>query len=561
MSSRDASHATVTPHDAKTLLAGHGSFDVDFVDEDASLDENDDFDAVLSAGTIVAERYEIHRVLGSGGMGLVYLGEHLLVGRKVAIKVLHAEWSAVPEVAGRFAAEARTASAIGHPGIIDVLDAGELDDGRLFLVMEFLDGEDLGQLLDRRGALPPLEACELVRAVAEAIGAAHEAGVVHRDLKPDNIIVSERGGEATVKVLDFGVASNQAPTQRLQSSAATTPGMVIGTPEHMSPEQALGEAAGPHFDIYALGSLLFILLSGRAPFVDPNPLKVLALKQSVPPPRVDQFVAGLPGELVALVDDTLAIDVGQRPPSAADFVARLDAALAILRGEAASAIPAPLAAAPRRSPLAAVALAGGVAAALLLVVLSILAGDAADTNAAAETPPPPPETATLAASQGAEAPGADAADDAAPERGAGIDVAAASDAADSEGRADADAAAASEGAEAAVADTDAAKPPVADAPAKRTKAPQKAKRTEFATKECADVRNQATVARDAYHWSTLLSLADKRDRCWERRGDARKLETQARMELGDFAGCVKASTGLRDAQVVRWRELCQKRGG
>ncbi|MCA9658669.1 MAG: serine/threonine protein kinase, partial [Myxococcales bacterium] len=372
LSRRGAAREPATPHDV-TMYAG-SSIAVGFDDGDAEGDEDLDANTVLNAGTVVAERYEILRMLGTGGMGAVYLGEHLKVGRKVAIKVLHAEWSAVPEVAGRFAAEARTASAIGHPGIVDVLDAGELADGRLFLVMEFLDGEDLGQTLDRYGALPALEACALVRPVAEAIGVAHEAGIVHRDLKPDNIIVTERTTGTAVKVLDFGVASNQAPQQRQRSAAATTPGMVIGTPEHMSPEQALGEPAGPHFDIYALGSVLFTLIAGRPPFVDDNPLKVLAFKQTTTAPSLDQFVAGLPAELVSLVDDSLAIDVDRRPPTAEEFVARLDGALAILKGQVSPAA-APEAAKRRTSPLVAVALVGGLAAAVVGLVVATSPSD------------------------------------------------------------------------------------------------------------------------------------------------------------------------------------------
>ena len=534
----------------------------------------------LAPGTIVAGRYQVQALLGEGGMGAVYLGEHLAVGRKVAIKVLHAEWSQTQEVAARFAAEARTASAIGHPGIVDVLDAGSLDDGRLFLVMEHLDGRDLDRTLEAEGPMAPLRACRIVRAVAEAIAAAHAAGVIHRDLKPDNIIVVARGGEEVVKVLDFGVA---ADTERRAGTAArTTPGTTIGTPEHMSPEQAIGEAVGPHFDIYALGSVLFTLIAGRPPLVDANPLRLLGRKQSEAAPPLGSLVEGLPRALVELVADALAIDVGARPASVGAFVERLDGAIAALEAgpEIVGAGTNEVAAAQagtgrsRSRPGAAVWASVGLLAIAGLtwgVVGSSAVGEPGSTRDSAAAPGLVTRDAGLedgpaAAPEGGSSGAAGTGSGGAIEAGMAAATAAPGEGASEgpvqdEGR---------RGALLAVGEP-AAPGAVVEAPRERggsggrgagvvggrRRAPEEAAHR---SSRCAQVRELVRVARDAFRWETVLELARDRS-CWEVRDDARKLEVQARMELGDLDGCVRAAEGMGDREVTRWREICRKRGG
>ncbi|HET6585894.1 MAG TPA: serine/threonine-protein kinase, partial [Nannocystaceae bacterium] len=165
-----------------------------------------DDDAALAAGTVVAGRYRVLDALGSGAMGTVYLAEHLAIGRRVALKVVAAGWSKSTAVTRRFRAEARAASAIGHPNIVEVLDADELPDGRPFIVMELLDGRDLLALLRREGPLPWVRVCQLGARIAHALHAAHEIGIVHRDLKAENVMLISGPNGEVVKVLDFGIA-------------------------------------------------------------------------------------------------------------------------------------------------------------------------------------------------------------------------------------------------------------------------------------------------------------------------------------------------------------------
>ncbi len=497
----------------------------------------------ILSGTVLCDRYRVEALIGIGAMAQVYLGEHLEVGRKVAIKVLLTEWSSSPDVAGRFAAEARNASAIGHPGIIDVFDADVLEDGRRFLVMEYQEGRDLGLILDERGSFPAREACAIMGEVGAAIDAAHAAGVVHRDLKPENIMIARRGDNEVVKVLDFGVAANQA---RLSSAAATTPGMIIGTPEHMAPEQSIGEAVGPHFDIYALGSTLFTLIAGRPPFIDKNPMKILVAKQTAAPPSLGELVPGLPQKLIALVDDTLALDPSRRPATAHAFVERLN--------EVVRAFDEPAPDETRRPWLGWALVAGGLGALALVFTLASQQAPAADPPATAgvaptpdvqviattDDPRPEPTTDTLAARAEAESdsgpspePSPETTNDMSPGTSPETSPETSPDAK-------------------ARANTE-AKSGIKEKRGKpRTPAHE--------TSACEQVREQAKVAAQAYRWKTVLERSKQRE-CWRRSRDARKLETQAAMELGDFRGCVKAARGLKDNDVVRWRELCKKRGG
>ncbi|HEY8375018.1 MAG TPA: serine/threonine-protein kinase, partial [Nannocystis sp.] len=197
----------------------------------------DDYGADISPGTILVDRYRVLQVLGRGGMGHVYLGEHLEIGRKVAIKVLLSRWSETESIVRRFKAEARTASSIGHPNIVQVFDAGSLPDGRLFLVMEYLPGRDLEVEMIEVGRFEVERACHLMRQIALALGAGHRAGIIHRDLKPGNVMLVEQGGEEVVKVLDFGIAANAGLVLK-SGERLTDPGSLMGTPEYMAPEQA-----------------------------------------------------------------------------------------------------------------------------------------------------------------------------------------------------------------------------------------------------------------------------------------------------------------------------------
>ncbi|MEC7518670.1 MAG: protein kinase [Myxococcota bacterium] len=231
-------------------------------------------------GAVLGGRYRVLRVIGSGGMGAVYEAEHELIGRRVAVKLLHPELAARREVLQRFRNEARAAGAIGHPGIVRALDIGRTEGGAPFLVLELLDGRDLETELAARGPLPVAEAIDVAVAIADAVAAAHALEIVHRDLKPANVFLTDAG---EVKVLDFGISKVRGA---LQTSPDTRSGVLLGTPAYMAPEQlGDGAAADARSDVYALGAILYRCLTGRLPHTASNLPALLAaiLEGSVAP--------------------------------------------------------------------------------------------------------------------------------------------------------------------------------------------------------------------------------------------------------------------------------------
>ena len=282
----------------------------------------------VPAGTVIADRYRIEAPMGQGGMGTVYLAEHLTVGRKVAVKVLTHEWSRNETVARRFREEARAASAAGHPNIVEVFDAGTLPDGRLYIAMEHLTGRSLYEEVQAVGPMPIEQACRIVRDVARATKAAHEVGIIHRDLKPDNVMIVKRGDETIVKVLDFGISASAE--RGSDEERLTRPGHALGTPEYMAPEQAKGLPSTEQFDIYALGVLLFEALTGDPPFLSDNVMELLRRKATQTAPSLAASRPEAPRELVELVADCLSIDPGARPMNVAAFLERLDGILRAL---------------------------------------------------------------------------------------------------------------------------------------------------------------------------------------------------------------------------------------
>ena len=216
--------------------------------------------------------YLVTQKLGEGGMGAVYLAEHPTIGKKVALKVLHAEFSTNPEVAERFFTEAKAVNSIAHPNIVDIVDYGVLQTGPrgadrlVYFIMEYLQGLTLSQTIRTESPLPPERALSIALQVADALAASHKCSIVHRDLKPDNIILTTRGRERDfVKLLDFGIAKL---TSDARGSSRTRTGLVLGTPAYMSPEQCEGSAKVDHrTDIYALGICLYEMLVGRVPFI------------------------------------------------------------------------------------------------------------------------------------------------------------------------------------------------------------------------------------------------------------------------------------------------------
>src|SRR5438046_102039 len=215
-------------------------------------------------GQVVADRYHVVKKLGEGGMGQVYLAEHVKMGRRSAIKVMNPSMVHDPDAVARFNREAANASRITHPNVCAIYDFGETTDGTIYLAMEFIEGEPLTDLLQREGALAPLRAAHIFVQVADALQAAHDLGIVHRDLKPDNIMLTRaRDGADVVKVVDFGIAKAVGGDD---SQKVTKTGLVVGTPEFMSPEQLAGDRLDGRSDLYSLALVLYRMLSGKLPF-------------------------------------------------------------------------------------------------------------------------------------------------------------------------------------------------------------------------------------------------------------------------------------------------------
>lgn len=247
--------------------------------------------------------YKIEKVLGRGGMGVVYKGHELSLNRKVAIKVLSQRLCADKEFVERFKREARVIAALNHPHIVSILSYGETD-GFYYFAMEYLTGRNLGQILKEKHKLPIEDALSIVSQVAGALSDASAKGVVHRDLKPSNIMVDDMG---KVKVTDFGVAHFQDNENQLTST-----GLFLGTPEYASPEQATGLELDVRSDIYALGTVLYNMLSGSPPFSGPSPLAVVAKIATEPVPPIRQLCPELPKQVCNLVDKMMAKDVDER---------------------------------------------------------------------------------------------------------------------------------------------------------------------------------------------------------------------------------------------------------
>ena len=256
-------------------------------------------DVVLGA---TIGNYHIVRRLGHGGMGEVFLGEHTLLGRRAALKILLPSLSSRPEVIRRFFNEARAVTSISDPGIVQVFDFGYHTDGRAFLVMEYLDGETLERRLSRFGSLALSETLRLGRQLASSLAEAHAQHIIHRDLKPENIYLvrdSEVAGGERTKILDFGIAKLSDPSA-LRSM--TTTGTIIGTPPYMSPEQCRGLAEIDHrSDIYSLGCVLYRMITGEVPFTGEGPGDVLAAHIGQPPPAPSSRAPELPASVDALV--------------------------------------------------------------------------------------------------------------------------------------------------------------------------------------------------------------------------------------------------------------------
>src|SRR6185437_6341738 len=278
-------------------------------------------------GAIVADRYCVLRKLGEGGMGQVYLAEHVKMGRKSALKVLHPGLVSDVDAISRFNREAANASRISHPNVAAVYDFGETPDGLIYLAMEFVDGPSLTTLIAQQGALAPPRAAEILRQTADALAAAHDMGIVHRDLKPDNIMLARtRDGGDLVKVVDFGIAKAAGST----AQNVTRSGLVIGTPAYMSPEQLAGDTLDGRSDVYSLALVAFNMFTGALPFPADSAQESMIMRLTDRPKTLADMRPDIPwsADLQAVMDRALQRRAADRYGSATEFAHALSDAVA-----------------------------------------------------------------------------------------------------------------------------------------------------------------------------------------------------------------------------------------
>jgi hypothetical protein len=277
-------------------------------------------------GTVLAGRYRIEKLLGTGGMGAVYRAEHVHMRKAVAVKVLHREMTLFPEVVARFEREAVAAGRIEHPNVAAATDFGRLEDGSFYLVLEYVEGRSLSKLIEELERVPEERALHITRQIAAALSAAHAAAIVHRDLKPDNVMLVEREGvQDFVKVLDFGIAKVNVEGGGEQP-ALTQAGTVFGTPEYMSPEQARGDLVDARADLYTVGMILYEMLAGQSPFKDDDLVVILTRQLTMEPPPLPGDVSEPTSELVLHL---LKKAPAARPQTADEVIGRIDAILGI----------------------------------------------------------------------------------------------------------------------------------------------------------------------------------------------------------------------------------------
>src|ERR1051325_8737404 len=264
----------------------------------------------------VAGRYSLDRELGRGGMGIVFLAREVRLDRLVAIKLLPPERAADASIRERFLREARMAAQLSHPNIIPIHAVEETSDF-VYFVMSYIDGETLTQRVQKRGPLPPSEGARVLREIAWALAFAHERGVIHRDIKPDNILLESGSGRALVA--DFGIAAMQQDV--------SPEGVVTGTPEFMSPEQAVGEALDARSDLYSVGATAFYMFSGRFPFEGRTPTEVIAQQIAQNAPAVASIGRPVPRKLASIIDRCLSKAPGDRPVNGQVLAEQLSVAL------------------------------------------------------------------------------------------------------------------------------------------------------------------------------------------------------------------------------------------
>jgi eukaryotic-like serine/threonine-protein kinase len=342
---------------------------------------------VLSVvGEVVADRYELEELVGTGGMSSVFKARDRLLERPVALKILHDHYVTDADYVERFRREARAVAQLAHPNIVTVIDRGE-QGGRQFIVFEYIDGENLKQVVTRQGALPVREAVDLALQIARALGYAHDRGIVHRDVKPQNVILNEDG---RAKVTDFGIARS------LDVDGVTQTGTVLGTSDYIAPEQAQGQVVDEKTDVYSLGVVLYELLTGELPFRGEGFVAVALQHVNEPPPNVLDRRRDIPPRLALAIERAMAKRPEDRHASMDELVADLEDSLRELDGygdesERTLIVPAAVrrgrpARRRRRPPIFLILLALGVIAGAAAVFLFVDGTYNDDGNGTAATP-------------------------------------------------------------------------------------------------------------------------------------------------------------------------------
>ncbi|HNF98156.1 MAG TPA: serine/threonine-protein kinase, partial [Pseudomonadota bacterium] len=289
-------------------------------------------------GMLLNDRYKIIKKLGAGGMGAVYLAEHVMIERRVAIKILSQDFASKPDLVQRFIQEARAAARIGHENIVEVHDFGETASGSVFFTMEFLEGHDLAHAIQEAGSLPIPRIRHIMGQLCRALAAAHAKGIVHRDLKPENIYLVDKEGKSDfVKILDFGIAkmtTMEAGNAKPGGGAGTgnrltQSGMIFGTAEYMSPEQARGETPDHRVDIYALGCILYEMLTGKVPFHAETYMGTLTKHMFEAPEPPSRRNRNIPTDIEAICLRAMDKDRARRFQSMTEFAQAIDGELAV----------------------------------------------------------------------------------------------------------------------------------------------------------------------------------------------------------------------------------------
>src|SRR4051794_28422096 len=283
-------------------------------------------------GEVLADRYELEELVGTGGMSSVYRAHDRLLDRKVALKILHQHYSSDDDYVERFKHEARSVAALSHPNIVTVIDRGE-HGGRQYIVFEYVEGETLKRLIERRGPAPVPNAIELGIQVARGLAFAHQQGLIHRDVKPQNVLLN---GDGRAKVTDFGIARSL----NVQHGMTQT-GTVLGTSDYIAPEQAQGQRVDEHSDVYSLGVVMYELLTSEVPFPGENFVAVAMRHINEPPPPIRDKRPDVSPRLEAAVQKAMAKDPADRFPTMIDFCHELEACLAELQSAGTQIVPAP----------------------------------------------------------------------------------------------------------------------------------------------------------------------------------------------------------------------------